>query len=86
MAQSTVDQEQTLDSPNKLMVPDPGKADGWMDMPEAGQEWLFQPGELCPAQKIRIVRGDAFLELDFGALTGDVDSEKFYFHEDARLT
>jgi len=74
-----VDEEQALDSPNKLMVPDPLKNDAWMDLPDAGQQWVFQPGELCPAQKVRIVRGDAYLEMDFGALTGGVDSEKFYF-------
>jgi type II secretory pathway pseudopilin PulG len=79
VSQPTVDQEQTLDSPNKLQVPDPDKEDVWMDMPDAGKEWVFQPGELCPADKIRIVRDDAYLELDFTALTGDVETEKYYF-------
>lgn len=79
MTQATIDQEQTLDSPNALMVPDPNKADGWLKMPDEGVEWVFQPGELCPAAKIRVVRGDAYLEMDFDALTGNVNTEKFYF-------
>jgi Tfp pilus assembly protein FimT len=79
VTQTAVDQEQTLDSENKLQVPDPGKTDGWMDMPDSGQEWAFQPGALCPADKIRIMRGAAYLEMDFGALTGDVETEKYYF-------
>ena len=77
--QTNIDQEQTLDSPNKLQVPDPSKNDGWMNVPDDGQEWVFQPGELCPADKIRVVRGDAYLEMDFAALTGTVDTEKYYF-------
>jgi hypothetical protein len=77
--QSTVDKQQTLDDPNKLQIPDPSKANGWMDVPDAGQEWAFEPGQLCPADKVRIVRGDAYLEMDFAALTGAIDEEKSYF-------
>ncbi len=79
VTQTGIDQEQTLDGANKLMVPDPNKTDGWLNVPDDGVEWVFQPGELCPATKIRVVRGDAYLELDFGALTGSVDTEKYYF-------
>ncbi len=78
-AMSTVDVEQTLDAGNKLQVPDVTKTLGWSDMPNDGVEWVFQPGELCPASKIRIVRGDAYLEMDFAALTGGIDEEKYYF-------
>jgi len=74
-----VDVEQTLESPNKLQVPDPSKANGWMDLPNDGLEWVFQPGELCPATKIRIARGDAYLEMDFASLTGGIETEKYYF-------
>jgi len=74
-----IDAQQQLDSLNKLQVPDPDKPDGWIDPTGDGTEWVFQPGELCPATKVRIVRGDAYLELDFGALTGDVDTEKYDF-------
>ena len=79
VSQPSLDQSQTLDSPNKLQIPDPAKADAWINMPDAGQEWVFQPGQLCPAGKIRVVRGDAYLELDFAALTGTVETEKYYF-------
>ena len=73
-----VDEAQQLDSDNKLKVPDPDKTDGWIDPPD-GTEWVFEPGQLCPATKVRIERGDAYLELDFAALTGDIDTEKYYF-------
>jgi len=78
-SQPAIDQTQTLDSDNKLQVLDPNKQNVWIDVPEDGKEWLFQPGELCPADKLRIVRGDAYLEMDFTALTGAVDTEKYYF-------
>jgi len=78
-SQPGIDQTQTLDSDNKLQVLDPNKQNVWIDVPEDGKEWLFQPGELCPADKLRIVRGDAYLEMDFTALTGAVDTEKYYF-------
>jgi type II secretion system protein H len=74
-----VDAQQQLDSLNKIQVPDPDKPDGWIDPAGDGTEWVFQPGELCPATKVRVVRGDAYLELDFAALTGDVDTEKYNF-------
>jgi prepilin-type N-terminal cleavage/methylation domain-containing protein len=74
-----VDLETTLDSPNKLQVPDADRVNGWTDVPKDGVEWVFQPGDLCPAKNVRIVRGDAYLELDFEALTGCIDTEKYYF-------
>jgi prepilin-type N-terminal cleavage/methylation domain-containing protein len=74
-----VDVEQQLDSANKLQVPDVTKTNGWIDMPADGTQWVFQPGELCPAASIRIARGDAYLEMDFEALTGNVAGEKSYF-------
>jgi len=79
MAVASVDETQTLDSDNKLQVLDPEKQNVWIDVPDDGKEWTFQPGELCPVDKLRIVRGDAYLELDFTALTGAVDTEKYYF-------
>jgi prepilin-type N-terminal cleavage/methylation domain-containing protein len=66
-----------LDKPNKLIVPDPEKHDAWRDMPPTS--WLFKPGELCPATTVRMVRGDAWVELDFNALTGNVENESSYF-------
>ena len=41
--------------------------------------WTFKPGELCPAMRVRITRGDAWLEMSFSALTGNVEDEKTYF-------
>ena len=66
-----------LDPSNKLLVPDPKKTNAWMGMPATS--WLFQPGELCPAQTVRFVHGDSWLELNFNALTGDVENEGTYF-------
>ena len=41
--------------------------------------WVFQPGALCPATKVRLERDNAWLEFTFNALTGNVDEEKAYF-------
>jgi prepilin-type N-terminal cleavage/methylation domain-containing protein len=71
--------EQTLTDGNKVQQPDLTKTDKWINLPDEGEQWVFQPGELCPATNVRIARGDAYLEMDFQALTGDVDSEKSYF-------
>jgi prepilin-type N-terminal cleavage/methylation domain-containing protein len=79
VTQSAVDVEKTLDADNKLKLPDPNKSDGWIDVPEDGTEWTFEPGQLCPTTKVRLERGDAYLEMDFAALTGGIDTEKFYF-------
>ncbi len=67
----------TFDPLNKLLAPDTVKVDGWDDMPNT--TWEFQPGELCPATHVRISRGDAWLEMSFNALTGNVEDEKTYF-------
>jgi len=65
-----------LDPPNKLLTPDPQKTDAWIDMPPTS--WVFQPGELCPATRVRLTRGDAWLEMSFDALTGNVENETNY--------
>src|ERR1700683_3693940 len=68
---ATTDVEVTtqLDPPNELLLPDPDKPDAWTSMPD-GTQWVFQPGELCPASRVRLKRGEAWLEMSFGALTG----------------
>lgn len=66
-----------LDPPNQLLIPDPQKADAWVAMPD-GTEWVFQPGELCPATRVRLKRGEAWLEMSFSALTGNVENETNY--------
>jgi prepilin-type N-terminal cleavage/methylation domain-containing protein len=65
-----------LDSSNKLLVPDPDKANAWMAIPD-GTQWVFQPGELCPATLVRFGHGEAWLQMTFDALTGNVDQETF---------
>jgi len=66
-----------LAPPNKLFIPDPVKADSWIEMPD-GTQWVFQPGELCPATRVRLKRGEAWLEMSFAALTGNVENETDY--------
>jgi len=66
-----------LDSPNQLLVPDPLKAGAWIAMPPTS--WLFQPGDLCPATHVHMARGNAWIELSFNALTGNVENETAYF-------
>ena len=39
----------------------------------------FKPGELCPASRVHLGRGDAWLEMSFNALTGNVENEAAYF-------
>jgi prepilin-type N-terminal cleavage/methylation domain-containing protein len=67
-----------LDPPNQLLAPDAIKTDAWNPMPPDTQ-WVFQPGELCPATRVRLKRGDAWLEMSFNALTGNVENEANYF-------
>jgi prepilin-type N-terminal cleavage/methylation domain-containing protein len=71
-----VDITSDLDDANKLQAPDPLKANAWISMPENTQ-WVFQPGELCQATHVRVARGDAWVEMSFNALTGDVENETY---------
>lgn len=66
-----------IDSANKLLIPDPEKTNAWMELTQA--QWLFKPGELCALPRVRITRGDAYLEMSFNALTGNVENETTYF-------
>jgi len=75
-ATEAVDVTSDFDPPNKLLAPDPQKSDAWIDMPPTS--WIFQPGELCPATRVRLTRGDAWLEMSFSALTGNVENEATY--------
>jgi prepilin-type N-terminal cleavage/methylation domain-containing protein len=66
-----------LDPTNKLLMPDPNKANTWTPVVD-GTQWIFQPGELCPATVIRVGHGDAaWLQLTFDALTGNVAEETY---------
>jgi type II secretory pathway pseudopilin PulG len=71
------DQSYTFNTANKLLIPDPEKAGAWISMPATS--WLFRPGDLCPATKVRLARGTAYLEMNFNALTGNVEDETAYF-------
>jgi prepilin-type N-terminal cleavage/methylation domain-containing protein len=37
--------------------------------------WQFDPNGLCPVPRLRVAMGDAYLEMSFNALTGDVEDE-----------
>lgn len=71
----TVDWPLTV--PNKILIPDPEKHNAWT--PLVSTEWWFQPGDLCAASKLRVTRGEAWLELNFNPLTGAVENEASYF-------
>ena len=58
---------------NKLQVPDPVKVHAWTAIPPT--TWVFQPGDLCPATRVRFSRGTSWLEISFDALTGNVTDE-----------
>jgi len=66
-----------LNSSNKLLFPDPEKPSKWLSIKSA--TWLFKPGELCSLPRVRLTRGDAWLEMNFNALTGNVENETAYF-------
>jgi len=66
-----------IDGADHLQLPDPEKPKAWL--PVLSASWLFRPGELCPAPRVRFIRGDAWLELSFNALTGNVENEDSYF-------
>ena len=74
-AMEDVEVSSKLDPPNQLLTPDPQKANAWTAMPPTS--WVFEPGELCPATRVRLSRGDAWLEMSFGALTGNVENETY---------
>lgn len=66
-----------LDAANRIMLPDPKKPKAWLPVKEA--TWIFESGNLCPAPRVRIVRGSAWMEIGFNALTGSVEDEATYF-------
>jgi type II secretory pathway pseudopilin PulG len=66
-----------LDPADRFSIPDPKRNSAWISLPATS--WLFQPGALCAASRVRLVRGPAWLEMNFNALTGNVESESSYF-------
>ena len=74
--QTDVVMTQDLDPANKLEIPDPQKDNAWIEMPAA--TWVFQPGELCTATRVRMTRGNAYVEMSFAPLTGAIQNEASY--------
>ena len=70
---TTATESWQLDAQNQLLVPDPKSAGHWQRLESA--EWVFRPGELCPATDVLFTRGEAQLHLNFNALTGNVEKE-----------
>jgi prepilin-type N-terminal cleavage/methylation domain-containing protein len=75
-ATEDIDVASRLDPPNQLLVADTVKKDAWVALEPTS--WVFQPGELCPACRVRLSRGDSYVEMSFNALTGDVENEATY--------
>lgn len=50
----------------------------WIDMQSSGEfrRWVFQPSGMSQPLKVRVESDNAFFEVDFHPLTGDVKSEK----------
>jgi len=61
---------------NLLKFPDAQKKDKWETLPSVS--WTFAPNGLCPLPRVRLERGDAYVEMSFNALTGDVEDESLY--------
>ncbi len=66
-----------IDSSNQIQLPDPEKPKHWL--PVTATSWLFRPGALCPAPRVRLVRGNAWVVLGFNALTGNAEEEDAFF-------
>jgi len=71
-----VEADFALDASTKVLVPNPDKAGEWIALPAT--TWLFQPGDLCHVPRVRLLRGEAWLEMSFNALTGHVEDESTY--------
>ncbi len=61
---------------NVIKFPDAEKKNAWETLPTA--TWTFDPAGLCPLPRVRLERGDAYIEMGFNALTGDVEDESVY--------
>jgi type II secretory pathway pseudopilin PulG len=61
---------------NALKFPDAQKKNTWETLPSV--HWTFEPSGLCPLPRVRLERGNAYIEMSFNALTGDVEDEASY--------
>jgi len=66
-----------FDAADKLYLPDPKRNSAWVHM--TATSWIFQPGELCPATRVRLMRRNSWMEMSFNALTGTMENEADYF-------
>jgi len=73
-APEDVTRQQTLG--NALKFPDARKKNAWETLPAV--HWTFQPDSLCPLPRVRLQRGESYIEMSFNALTGDVEDEAVY--------
>ncbi len=69
-------QTQTEKLENTLKLPDATKPHVWDAAPALS--WTFEPNGLCPLPRLRFERGASYIELEFNALTGDVEDEADY--------
>ena len=74
---AAADDSWQLAARNLLLLPDPKSEGNWQ--PILSAQWVFRPGELCPATSACFTRGTSRLELTFNALTGNVDDERSIF-------
>lgn len=73
-APEDVTMSQTLENP--LKFPDAVKKNTWDVLPSVN--WTFTPAGLCPLPRVRLERGNAYIEMSFNPLTGDVEDESTY--------
>ena len=43
-----------------------------------GQRWIFQPTGLCEPLAVRIIEGEAWIEVQFDPLTAGIEDESYY--------
>jgi len=65
-----------LNLTNGFELPDAKKKNAWEAV--TAEHWIFQPGDLCPLPRVRLVRGKAWIEMSFNPLTGNVEDEAAY--------
>jgi type II secretion system protein H len=65
-----------LNLTNGFELPDATKKNAWEAA--SAEHWMFQPAGLCPLPRVRLLRGKAWIEMSFNALTGNVEDEATY--------
>jgi prepilin-type N-terminal cleavage/methylation domain-containing protein len=62
-----------LNLTNVFQLPDAHKKNAWETIDHV--TWTFQSADLCPLPRVRLSRGNAWIEMSFNALTGNVEDE-----------